>query len=69
MWVLFENYLDTFYSGFQQDPCTSAAASEPLHEPEVKVIQDSPNHLHRLVSEGNLIGVRLVHVVGPQILT
>ncbi|CAM8889070.1 unnamed protein product [Rhodiola kirilowii] len=41
---------------FQQDPCSSG--NEPPHPPEIKALQDSPIHLHRLLSEGNLIGFR-----------
>lgn len=34
--------------------------SEPAPAP-LEVFQDNPNHLHQLVSEGDLNGVRLVN--------
>ena len=35
---------------------------EPSPVPEMEVPQQNPNHLHRLVSEGDTAGVRLVGV-------
>ena len=34
---------------------------EPPPASDLEVFQDNPNHLHRLVSEGDVSGVRLVH--------
>lgn len=36
--------------------------TEPSPVPELEVPQENPNHLHRLVSEGDATGVRLVGV-------
>lgn len=36
---------------------------EPSPVPELEVPQENPNHLHRLVSEGDTAGVRLVGVM------
>lgn len=35
---------------------------EPSPVPELEVPQENPNHLHRLVSEGDVTGVRLAGV-------
>jgi len=49
------------YSGLDNKGSVSTVM-EPSPIPELEVPQENPNHLHRLVSEGDTAGVRLVGV-------
>jgi len=49
------------YSGLDNKGSVSTVM-EPSPLPEFEVAQENPNHLHRLVSEGDTAGVRLVGV-------
>ena len=41
---------------------------EPSSTSDLEVLLDDPNHLHRLVSEGDVSGVRLVHFISDMFL-
>jgi len=49
------------YSGLDNKGSVSTVM-EPSPVPELEVPQENPNQLHRLVSEGDTPGVRLVDV-------
>lgn len=49
------------YSGLDKGSVSNVMEPSPV--PELEVPQENPNHLHRLVSEGDTAGVRLVGVM------
>lgn len=52
-----------WYSGLTK--FSGSNEMEPSPASDVEVFQDNPSHLHRLVSEGDVSGVRLVHYSAP----
>lgn len=48
-------------SGFAKFPGSNVV--EPPAVADLEVVPDNPNLLHRLISEGDVSGVRLVHFI------
>lgn len=53
-------------SGFAKFPGSNAVEPPPMSD--LEVLPENPNHLHRLVSEGDVGGLRLVHFISDMLL-